>query len=73
MAPDRFKNFLEVTMSTPGKPKRDLFASAEDDLKQFWRALCRGLRAAPRAIAKRVRQIGQATKPLNANEKDRIS
>ena len=60
-------------MSTPGKPKRDLFASAEDDLKQFWRALCRGLRAAPRAIAKRVRQIGPATKPLNANEKDRIS
>jgi hypothetical protein len=59
-------------MATPEKPKRDLFASAEDDLKQFWRALSRGLRAAPRAIAKRVRQIGQATKPLNGNEKDRI-
>ena len=27
------QEFLEVTMATPGKPKRDLFASAEDDLK----------------------------------------
>ena len=32
-----------------------------------------GIARAPRAIAKRVRQIGPATKPLNANEKDRIS
>ncbi len=57
-------------MAIPGKPKRDLFAIAEDDLKQFWMALSRGLRVAPRAIAKRMRQIGQSTKPPNANEND---
>ena len=49
-------------MATPRKPKRDLFASAEDDLKQFWAALSGALRAAPRAIAERVGLAAPARK-----------
>jgi hypothetical protein len=36
------------------KTKTDLFATAEDDIKQFWAALSGAFRAAPRAIVKRV-------------------
>jgi hypothetical protein len=60
----------ELTMAQPGKSKTDLFTSMEDDIKQFWRALSGALRAAPGALAKRVGQITQATRPPSANEKD---
>jgi hypothetical protein len=55
--------------------KRDLFATLEDDLKQFRDALFGVLRAAPGRIAKRVGQITQAiTGPVSiakeAKEKD---
>jgi hypothetical protein len=55
--------------------KRDLFATLEDDLKQFRDALFGVLRAALGAIAKRVGQITQAiTGPVSigkeAKEKD---
>jgi hypothetical protein len=42
-------------MEKPGKTKGDLFASMEDDLKQFWAALSGTLRASAGAIAQRVR------------------
>jgi hypothetical protein len=42
-------------MEKPGKTKGDLFASMEDDLKQFWAALSETLRASAGAIAQRVR------------------
>lgn len=57
-------------MVEPGKSKTDLFASMEDDIKQFWRALSGALRTAPGALAKRVGQIAQATRRPSANEKD---
>ena len=41
-------------MAKPGKIKTDLFASMEDDIRQFGGALSGALRAAPRAIVKRV-------------------
>jgi hypothetical protein len=47
-------------MATPRKSKGDLFASMEDDLKQFWAALSGALRVAAGAMAKRV---GLATPP----------
>jgi hypothetical protein len=57
-------------MATPGKSKRDLFASMEDDLKQFWYALSGSLRAAPGAIAKRAGEITHAIRRPGAGEKD---
>ena len=48
-------------MTNPGKHKGDLFAAMEDDLKQFWAALSRALRAAPSAITHRVGLITKAT------------
>jgi hypothetical protein len=60
----------ELTMTKPGKSKTDLFASMEDDIKQFWRALSGAIRAAPGALAKRVGQIAQATRRPSADEKD---
>jgi hypothetical protein len=57
-------------MAKPGKSKTDLFATMEDDLKQFWNALSGTVRAAPGAIAKRAGQIRQAIKRPAADEKD---
>jgi hypothetical protein len=52
LAPDRFKGFGELTMAKLWKT--DLFATAEDDIRQFGAALFGLFRAAPRAMAKRV-------------------
>jgi len=41
-------------------PERDLFATLEDDLRQFRNALFATLRAAPGGVAKRVGQITPA-------------
>jgi len=56
-------------MAKPGKSKTDLFASMEDDLKQFWNALSGSLRAAPGAIAKGARQVTQAVRRPGGSEK----
>jgi hypothetical protein len=48
-------------MAKPGKPKGELLAAMEDDLKQFWAALSRALRAAPGTITHRVGLITKAT------------
>jgi hypothetical protein len=52
LAPDRFKSFGELTMAKLWKT--DLFATAEDDIRQFGAALFGLFRAAPRAMAERV-------------------
>jgi hypothetical protein len=57
-------------MAKPGKTKTDLFATMEDDLKQFWNALSGSLRAAPGAIAKRAGEITQAIRRPSTGEKD---
>jgi hypothetical protein len=57
-------------MAKPEKSKTDLFATMEDDLKQFWNALSGSLRAAPGAIAKRAGAITQAIRRPGAGEKD---
>lgn len=56
-------------MTKPGKPKGDLLAAMEDDLRQFWAALSRALRAAPSAITHRV---GLITKSTSRNSQDKI-
>jgi hypothetical protein len=48
-------------MAKPRKTTGDLFASMEDDLKQFWAALSGALRVAAGAMAKRV---GLAAPPV---------
>jgi hypothetical protein len=45
----------ELSMAKPGKTTGNLFASMEDDLKQFWAALSGAVRASAGAIADRVR------------------
>jgi len=47
-------------MAQSGKTKGDLFASMEDDLKQFWAALSGALGAAAGAIAQRAGIVGDA-------------
>jgi hypothetical protein len=56
-------------MAKSGKSKTDLFATLEDDLKQFWNALSGTVRAAPGAIVKQAGQLRQAIKRPAANEK----
>jgi hypothetical protein len=41
----------ELRMLRPVKTKTDLFATMEDDIRQFWGALVGVFRAAPGAIA----------------------
>jgi hypothetical protein len=48
----------ELRMAQAGKIKGDLFASMEDDLKQFWAALSGVLGAAAGAIAQRGGIVG---------------
>jgi hypothetical protein len=54
-------------MAKPTNTKGDLFASMEDDLKQFWVALSGALRVVAGAMAERV---GLAAPPRNGHPPD---
>jgi len=58
-------------MSKPAKTRTGLFAAMEDDVRQFRDALFKALLAAPSAIAKRVEQITQASRPSASSPKEK--
>jgi hypothetical protein len=54
LAPDRFKDFLEMTMTKPTKSQADLLALLVDDTRRFGHGLSGGLRRVSHAIRRRL-------------------